>query len=86
MEVRTDAGWFRLESDAEQRQEQRALKGAQDALRSQAEEHLSTSVQPRVHTAQAMETLLRPVLEAAKVPDPQFRFRIGPSIVVEPPG
>lgn len=84
IEVQTEAGWRWLEPDAEQRQERRAMAGAQESLRSQAEAHLSSSVQPRVHTAQAVEVLLRPVLQAAKVPDPQFRFRIGPRLVIEP--
>jgi hypothetical protein len=84
MEVQTDAGWRQLEPDAGQRQEQRAMEGAQEALRSQAERHLGTSAQPRINTAQAIESLLRPILQAVGMPDPQFRFHIGPRLVIEP--
>jgi hypothetical protein len=45
---------------------------------------LDTATQPRVNTAKALEKLLRPVLVAAGVPNPRFRFEIGDELVMLP--
>ncbi|HET6569789.1 MAG TPA: DUF4230 domain-containing protein [Rhodothermales bacterium] len=84
MEVKTDVGWARTHEGSGQKVEQQALQHTQQVLRRQAEQHLKTSAQPRIHTARAIETMLRPVLGAAGMHDPQFRFRIGPDLVLEP--
>jgi len=83
LEVETSVGWTRAQATGQQA-EHRALRHINDALRQQGDAHLETSVQPRVNTARALETLLAPVLRAAGLPDPQLRFRIGGDLVVEP--
>jgi hypothetical protein len=83
LEVQTDVGWTRLPSSGQQA-EHRALGHVNQALRQQGEAHLQSSVQPRVNTANALETLLAPVLRSLGVVDPELRFRIGGDLVVEP--
>jgi hypothetical protein len=60
----------------------RALEGITEALRRQANERIRTAAQPRVNTARALEAMLSPALEAAGVPDPRFRIRLGNGLVV----
>ena len=86
MEVQTSVGWARMYRRSGRRVEQQAVRFAEDALRQQAEAHLTEAVQPRVHTAEAMEVLLRPVLQAAGVEHPTFRFQVGPELVLQPGG
>jgi hypothetical protein len=57
----------------------------QALLRAQAERHLETSVQPAVNTAEALQALLTPPLQAAGLEAPRFRFRVGPDLTLEPP-
>jgi len=85
LEVKTEAtGWMQLLGSQEEQAERDALGGVRDALRRQGQARLDTATQPRVNTARALEKLLRPVLEAAGVPDPQFRFEIGDELVLQP--
>jgi hypothetical protein len=85
LEVRTEAtGWMQLFGSQEEQAQRDALGGVRDALRRQGQAHLNTATQPRVNTAQALEKLLRPVLRAAGVPNPQFRFEIGDELVLQP--
>jgi hypothetical protein len=83
MEVQTDVGWTRLPSSG-QAAEHRALGRVNEALRQQGEAHLQSSTQPRVNTAHALQALLTPVLQAAGLPNPRLRFRIGGDLIVEP--
>lgn len=85
LEVKTEAtGWMQLFGSQEKAAEREALGGVRDALRRQGEARLATATQPRVNTAKALEALLRPVLVAAGVPNPQFRFEIGDELVMTP--
>ena len=85
LEVKTEAtGWMQLFGSQEERAEREALGGVRDALRRQGQARLDTATQPRVNTARALEKLLRPVLEAAGVPNPKFRFEIGDELVLQP--
>lgn len=86
MAVQTSVGWARLRGSSGQRVERQAVQLVQEALEQQGARHLQSSAQPRLHTAKALETLLRPVLEAAGVAAPRFRFRIGPELVYESAG
>lgn len=88
LEVKTSStGWMRLfESSAEGEVKQKALAGAQEVLRAQAQQRINDAAQPRINTARALQTMLTPVLVAAGVPDPQFRFQIGPELVMMPNG
>lgn len=83
VEVETERGWARLSDDAQRGLERRALASLDSLLRVQAEAHLSSSVQPRINTGQALERLLRPVLKSAGMQEPRFRFLIGEGIVME---
>lgn len=86
MEIHTSStGWQRWTLTDEEREAivGQALQSAQAALRKQAAEHLETATQPRINTAEALQLLLKPVLQAAGMSDPQFRFQIGPRIVMD---
>jgi hypothetical protein len=86
MEIQTDVGWARTHAGSGQTATQAAIALAQDVLRQQAESHLSTSDQPRINTATALKDVLTPVLRSAGLDDPQFSFRIGPHLVMQPGG
>lgn len=83
----TTGGWQRWTSDEAQQDavRQQAMRSAYSALRLQAARHLETATQPRVHTARALEKLLRPILEAAGIDAPRFAFEIAPDVYVTPP-
>lgn len=82
LRVTSDEGLLRRGAGESLRAE--ALRDVDEALRLQAERHLATSSQPRVNTARALAEMLRPPLEAAGMPDPRFRFRLGDNLVLEP--
>jgi len=75
MEVETSVGWARLFTRSGRRVEQQAISFVQQALREQGESYLSTSIQARSYTTEAITTLFTPVLEAAGLLELQFRFR-----------
>jgi hypothetical protein len=83
MEVETRRGWARVSSATEDRVRQRAIELVQPTLRAQAQQHLASSTQPRINTADALQRMLHPVLTAAGMQDPQIRFRIG-RLIIEP--
>lgn len=83
MQMESKEGVFR--SGAGRQLEREALADLQDVLREQAERHLDTSVQPGVHTAQALQAMLTPPLQAAGLEHPRFRFRVAPDLVLSPP-
>ncbi len=81
LEVETERGWLRS-ADSMERVERRAVGLIVESLRNQGEAHLTgDNVQPRINTAQAMETMLRPAFAAAGHPDVLFRFQISPTLV-----
>ena len=84
MEIETAVGWTRLADDSREDVQTRALALVQQNMHNQAANHLRTSDQPEINTAGALYRMLRPVLAAAGMKDPVFRFRIGTEIVVEP--
>lgn len=85
--VKTEtSSWLWVDKEHIDATEQSALTGVQRALRQQAEAHLRDATQPRVNTAQALEKVLRPSLQAAGIDAPRFRIRIGPQLVLEPAG
>lgn len=77
MQLKTTAGWTRFYDDSRSSTRQAALRLSQEALREQGRQHLRDSDQPRRNTAEAMGTMLRPVLEAMGTEDPVLRFRAG---------
>ena len=77
MDVETQRGWLRLSQRTTEQVRGRAIQLVQQALRAQGEAHLRGSSQPRINTADALYEMLRPVLIAAGMEDPQIRFRIG---------
>lgn len=86
MEIETDVGWARTHARSGQQTTQRAMQVAQRALRAQAEKHLQNTTQPRINTAEALQRMLTPALQAAGIDEPRFRFRVGPHLVMEPEG
>jgi hypothetical protein len=76
MEVQTDVGWTRLPSSG-QDAERQALRHVNRALQEQGVAHLRTSTQPRVNTAEALATLIDPVLRSAGLQDFVLRFDLG---------
>lgn len=77
MQLQTESGWTRMYDDSRARTRQAALDVADEALREQGRKHLEDSRQPLYNTAQAMEAMLTPVLQAAGARDPVLRFRLG---------
>jgi hypothetical protein len=77
MEVSTTTGWLRVRESTPSEVQQRATALVTDALRRQAEQHLGSSEQPGIHTAQTVAELLRPAFQARGIRDPVFVFRIG---------
>ena len=88
LEVRSQAsGWmWGLPSDMPEEVRTRALGAVKEAFRTQAERRLDTATQPRINTARALETMLRPSLQAAGVDAPRFRIRVGDDLVLQPEG
>lgn len=85
LEVETERGWARPAS-LDEEVERRALTIVEGAMRRQALSHLRTSYQPRVNAARAMQRLLEPALRGLGMESPEFRFRLGDDLVVQPTG
>lgn len=85
LEVETARGWARAGSREDQ-VERRALAIVEGAMRRQALSHLSTSYQPRINTARALERLLGPTLRGLGMEEPRFRFHLGDDVVILPSG
>ena len=85
MEVETERGWARLPGVAKGA-ERRAIGVIEGAMRRQGQAHLSSSDQPRINTARALERLLSPILRGLGMAEPVFRFRLDEDLIVEPSG
>jgi hypothetical protein len=85
LEVDTERGWARLPRTRQEASEE-ALGYVEGALRVQAREHLRTSIQPRVNTANAVRDLLMPVLLGLGMEDPRVYVELGQGIIVTPAG
>ena len=83
MEVKTSTGWTRVFGNSDQQVRDEALRMAEEALRRQAQLHLEDSDQPDIHTARALEKLLRPVLQAAGIEDPRISVQVSPELHFE---
>jgi hypothetical protein len=86
LEIETSRGWARVSGRTEQLVRDRAIALLQETMRAQGERHLVGSTQPRINTAKALETMLKPAFAAAGIPDAQFRFVLGDRIRIEPEG
>ena len=84
IEIETKVGWTRVSGDSREAVQARALALVQQSMEQQAATHLRTSEQPGINSADALYDMLRPVLVAAGMKDPRFRFRIGEALVLEP--
>lgn len=82
LEVESQEGVFR--AGAGKQLEAEALRDLQAVLHEQAERHLDTSIQPGVNTAEALQAMLTPPLQAAGLENPRFRFRVAPDLVLSP--
>lgn len=85
MEVETRRGWARLPG-AEAEAERQAIGVIEGAFRRQGAAHLSSSYQPRINSARALQRLLSPALQGLGMDAPSFRFRVGDDLMVEPSG
>lgn len=85
LEVETSRGWARAGSMADE-VERRALTIVEGAMRRQAISHLSTSYQPRINAARALERLLEPALRGLGMADPEFHFRLADDLIIRPTG
>ena len=83
LQFQSEEGVFR--AGAGRQLEREALEDLQVVLREQAERHLDTSVQPGMHTAEALRAMLTPPLQAAGLEQPRFRFHVAPGLVLSPP-
>lgn len=82
-----ESGWMRvLPSDMPAAVRTQALGAVRDAFREQTERRIATATQPRVNTARALESLLRPALQATGIESPQFRMQVGDDLVLQPEG
>lgn len=84
LEIETQRGWARLSETTANEVRGRAIELVQQTMRAQGEQHLRSSRQPHINTADALYEMLRPVLIAAGIEDPQIRFRVGRTITLEP--
>ncbi|MGH7475275.1 MAG: DUF4230 domain-containing protein [Longimicrobiales bacterium] len=84
MEIETSRGWMRLPGDAPRRIERRAIANIEGALRAQAGDHLRRSVQAKLNTARALETLLLPAFRAAGLDGVRLHFEIEEGVHVTP--
>lgn len=82
-----ESGWMRvLPSDMPAAVRTQALGAVRDAFREQTERRIAKATQPRVNTARALESLLRPALQATGIESPQFRMQVGDDLVLQPEG
>lgn len=86
MEVQTSVGWARMQGSSGRRVEQQALRRVREAMQEQGQAHIGRATEPRINTAAALKQLLTPVLQAAGLPSPRFRFKVGPEVVMEATG
>lgn len=84
MEIETDVSWSRS-SEIGREVERRAIVHAQAALRQQGVRHLRESTQPRMNTAEALATMLRPAVQALGIERPGFLFDLDDGIQVRRP-
>ena len=86
LEVRaSNEGWMRVvPSDANEQVRTATLSAVEPAFRRQAQRRLETATQPRLNTARALETTLRPALQAAGLSSPRFRVRVNDRLVLQP--
>ncbi len=83
MEVETNTGWARAPARV-QETERQAIRQLSETLHRQGELHLQQTMQPRVNTARALQTMLTPVLRSAGMENPYFRILLGDGLVLEP--
>jgi hypothetical protein len=76
LQVWTQRGWLRSDESVSNI-ERKAIMQIDNALARQAASHVATSEQPHLNTADALQKMLAPVLVAAGIENPVFRFTIG---------
>jgi hypothetical protein len=75
-------GWLRS-SQSLQTVERTAMQRIDNVLARQAAQHVATSAQPRVNSAEAIRRMVRPVVEAAGITNPVFQFRLTERLTLE---
>lgn len=81
LRIWTQKGWLRTPASVD-KVERTAIARLDDALRNQATSHIATSTQPHINSAEALRRMLTPVLVAAGIAQPVFRFSIGEKITL----
>lgn len=76
MQVWAQRGWLRSDQSVST-VERKAIMQIDNALARQAASYVATSEQPHLNTADALQRMLAPVLVAAGIDQPVFRFTIG---------
>ena len=75
-------GWLRS-SQSLQTVERTAMQRIDNVLARQAAQHVATSAQPRVNSAEAIRRMVRPVVEAAGITNPVFQFQLTERLTLE---
>jgi hypothetical protein len=75
-------GWLRS-SQSLQSVERSAVQRIDNVLARQAAQHVATSAQPRVNSAEAIRRMVRPVVEAAGITKPVFQFQLTERLTLE---
>ena len=75
-------GWLRS-SQSLQSVERTALQRIDNVLARQAAQHVATSAQPRVNSAEAIRRMVLPVVQAAGITTPVFQFQLTERLTLE---
>jgi hypothetical protein len=83
LEVRTEeGGWRRLDPSGRDEGTRQALAGLRRDIRGYAEARLETAPPARMNAARAVARMLTPPLQAAGMPAPRYRVRVGEGAVL----
>jgi hypothetical protein len=82
MRVWSDKGWLRSAGSV-QSAERTALQRIDGALARQAASYVASSTQPRVNSAEALKRMIEPVVTAAGIANPVYRFELAHRITIE---
>lgn len=82
LRVWTEKGWLRS-AQSLQSVERTAIQRIDNTLARQAARYISTSAQPRVNSAEAIRNMVTPVLSAAGIASPVFRFELDEKLKME---
>ena len=82
LRIWSERGWLRS-AQSRQSVERTAVQRIDNALARQAASYVATSAQPRVNSAEAIRRMVQPVLAAAGITSPVFRFHLSENLKLE---